>query len=58
MNKRLKGAIITKFGSQIEAARALKISEARLSRIIREWDEPKDNEKAALKRVLGESHAG
>ncbi len=53
MNFRLKAVLIESFGSQTGAAKALKLSEWRLSRIIRGWDQPHDNEIDILAKALG-----
>ena len=52
-NFRLKAVLIERYGSQCAAAPVLGISEWRLSRIIRGWNEPSQIERAALARVLG-----
>ncbi len=53
MNYGFKAALIKKFGSQTAAARALGISESRLSRMIRGWDTPRPDELETLSRILG-----
>jgi len=53
----LKGVLVEHFGSQTAAAFATGISEWKLSRIIRGWNEPSQIERAALSRVLGEKVA-
>ena len=54
---RFKAVLIELFGSQVAAARALGISEWKLSRIIRGWNEPSESERIALTRALGEKVA-
>jgi len=53
MNLGLKAALIERYGSQTGAAKALPLSESRLSRIIRGWDQPHDNEIDILAKALG-----
>lgn len=53
MNYKLKGALYGEFGSQTAAARAMGISEWKLSRIIRGWAEPNENELRSLSEALG-----
>ena len=48
MNRKPKGQIVSAFGSQIEAARELGISETRLSRLIRGHNEPTPEERRKL----------
>ena len=54
MNKKLKGIIVGRFGTQCEAAQVLGLSEPRLSRIIRGWAIPGDQAREALSRAFGE----
>ena len=51
----LKSAIVKQFGSQVEAARHLRIREARLSYIVRGHVEPTRLERKALENSLGRS---
>ena len=53
MNFELKGALVTQFGSQIAAAKALGLSEWRLSRIVQGWDQPRGDEIERLAGALG-----
>ena len=50
----LKSAIVKQFGSQVEAARHLRIREARLSYIVRGHAEPTTLEQKALEDALGQ----
>jgi hypothetical protein len=54
MNKKLKGALVARFGTQTAAAKAAKMSESRLSRIVHGWSEGTPDELKNLKRILGE----
>lgn len=54
MNFKLKGALVTQFGSQIAAAKAIGLSEWRLSRIVRGWDQPRADEIEKLSGALGD----
>ena len=54
MNFKLKGALVTQFGSQIAAAKALGLSEWRLSRIVQGWDTPRADEIERLSGALGD----
>jgi len=49
----LKAAIVEKFGTQVEASKALGIREAKLSYIIRGHAQPSDQEFKALEHNLG-----
>ena len=53
MNTALKAALIKEFGSQTAAAKALGLSEWRLSRIVRGWDRPREKEIKALAQAIG-----
>ena len=54
MNKnRVKGAIVTRFGSQCAAAKVLGIHERRLSRLLNGHDEPRPGEVKILTEQLG-----
>ncbi len=53
MNFKLKALIVEKFGSQCAAARVLGLSEPKLSRIIRGWEIPGDQERRAFSREFG-----
>jgi len=54
MNKNLiRGAIVTKFGSQILASKALGIHERRLSRLLNGHDEMKPEERKIFLERLG-----
>ena len=54
MNYRLKGLIVERFGSQTAAARALDMSEPRLSRVVRGWASPRAEDIRAFRRIFGE----
>jgi hypothetical protein len=54
MNKNLvRGAIVTRFGSQCVAARVLGIHERRLSRLLNGHDQPKPEEVKIFQKQLG-----
>ena len=53
INWNLKSALVTRFGTQVEAAHQLKISEAKLSHILRGYATPSDLERKALEQSLG-----
>lgn len=54
MNKQIiRGAIVTKFGSQCAAAKALGINERRLSRLLNGHDQVRPEEAAVLRKKLG-----
>jgi len=55
VRKKLKIAVIEKFGSQIVAARRLKIREARLSYLVQGHADPSPEELAILRKSLGRS---
>lgn len=55
MRMKLKIAVIEKFGSQIVAARRLKIREARLSYLVQGHADPSPGELAILRKSLGRS---
>ena len=52
-NFKLKGLIVERFGSQTAAARALNISEPRLSRVVRGWTPPRPEDLRAFRRIFG-----
>ena len=54
MNYNLKAALVQRFGSQVAASRALGITEWKLSRLIRGWDAPSEDELSTFARVLGD----
>ncbi len=54
LNLDLKMELIRRFGSQVEAAKALGIRENRLSYIVRGHVEPMHGELVALKKALGQ----
>jgi len=49
----LKALLVERFGSQVEAAKAIGIRESRLSYIIRGHAEPTERERKALEHALG-----
>jgi Helix-turn-helix len=51
--RKLKAAAVLEFGSQVEAAKALGLSEPRLSRLINGHDEPKPAEIKLFRERLG-----
>ena len=53
MNIELKIALIRRFGSQIRAAKPLRIDESKLSRIVQGHREPTPEERERLREVLG-----
>jgi len=53
MNLELKFAILKKFGCQADLAQALRISESRLSRIVRGRCDPGPTLKEAMAKILG-----
>ena len=53
MNVELKIAIIRRFGSQIRAAKPLKIDESRLRRLVNGHSEPTAKERKRLTVALG-----
>ena len=53
MNLKLKFAVIEKFGSQADFAKILGVSESKMSRIIRERQEPEPAIKETISRKLG-----
>ena len=53
INWELKSALVKRFGTQVEAARQLKIRESRLSYIIRGHAEPTELEQKTMEDVLG-----
>jgi transcriptional regulator with XRE-family HTH domain len=61
MNLILKGALITRFGTQAEAAKRLGLDETRLSRIIRGYREPNPKERKIIEGLgvkLGQEMKG
>ena len=55
VNWKLKSRLIEHFGSQVEAARQLRISESRLSYIVNRHVAPSDRERQALELVFGKA---
>ncbi len=53
MNVELKMALIRRFGSQIRAAKPLRIEESKLSRIVQGHRDPTPEERERLKLTLG-----
>lgn len=54
MDKQIvRGAIVTKFGSQCAAAKELGIHERRLSRLLNGHDQPREEEINIMKQKLG-----
>jgi hypothetical protein len=53
MNLELKIALIRKYGSQIRAAKPLRIEESKLSRIVQGHREPTPEERERLRKALG-----
>ena len=51
--RNLKAELIRKFGTQCDAANALRMSESRLSRIIRGRYAPKPEERQKIRKALG-----
>jgi len=58
MNLKLKAELIRRYGSQVEAAKALDISESRLSYIIRGHISASTHVRAKLAEALGVARAG
>ena len=56
MNWDLKIAFIKTFGSQIRAARRLKIRENRLSHFVQGHSEPNERERKLLEKALGHDY--
>ncbi len=54
-NFRLKGALVSRFGTQIDASRALEIPLSKLSFIVQGHSEPNERERKALEKALGRS---
>jgi hypothetical protein len=52
----LKIALIKSFGSQIVAARRLKIQECKLSYLVNGHSKPNERERALLERALGRDY--
>ena len=57
VNLNLKADLIKRFGTQVEAARAMGIRENRLSYIIRGHIQPSKAEREALEQAMGKAHA-
>jgi plasmid maintenance system antidote protein VapI len=55
MNLNLKAELIRRFGSQVEAAKALGFRENRISRIVRGHSPPTPRERQALEEALGKT---
>jgi plasmid maintenance system antidote protein VapI len=55
VNLNLKAELIKRFGSQIEAAKAIGIRENRLSYIIRGHVQPSDAERKSLEHAFGKA---
>jgi hypothetical protein len=53
VNRQLKSEIFLRFDSQSDAAQALRINDARLSRILRERIRPSKRELASFTRIFG-----
>ena len=53
INRKLKAAAVLEFGSQVEAARAMGLSEPRFSRLINGRVAPKPEEAAIIRAKLG-----
>jgi len=56
VNLNLKADLIKRFGTQVEATKAMGIRENRLSYIIRGHIQPSKAEREALERALGKTH--
>jgi len=52
-NRELKAAVVFEFGSQVRAARALGLSESRLSRLINGLVEPRPEDARIIRDKLG-----
>ncbi len=50
----LKSAIVRTFGTQTQGSVAMRIEESRLSRIVRGYRKPSEEELATFRRVLGD----
>ena len=57
VNLNLKAELIKRFGTQVEAARAIGIRENRLSYIIRGHAQPSKAEREALELAMGKARA-
>ena len=55
VNLELKAELIRRYGSQIEAAKALGLAENRLSYIVRGHIKPSERERKALEDALGKA---
>ncbi len=53
-NLKFKGRLVERFGGQTRAAKPLKITERRLSRLIHRIDKPSPRELEIFRDVLGE----
>jgi len=51
----LKSALVERFGTQVEAAKAIGVRESRLSYLIRGHAEPTEKERLALEHALGKA---
>ena len=51
----LKSALVERFGSQVEAAKATGIRENRMSYIVRGHIQPSERERKALEQALGKA---
>ena len=56
INWNLKADLVERYGSQVQAARELRIAENRLSYIVRGHIQPSKAEREALERALGKTH--
>jgi hypothetical protein len=50
---KLKGAVVSKSGSQVRFAREYRIEDTRLNRILNGWIEPRPEEVLKLRKALG-----
>jgi hypothetical protein len=50
---KLKGAVVSKSGSQVRFAREVSIEDTRLNRILNGWIEPRPEEVLKLRKALG-----
>ena len=53
VNRKLKAAIVLEYGSQVEAARSLGLTESRLSRLINGRIEPRSEDARLIHEKLG-----
>ncbi len=56
VNISLKAELVRRFGTQVEAAKAMGIRENRLSYIVRGHIKPSEREHKALAEALGKAH--